>query len=73
MGINSPENQHEDNGDIWRKCFRLIALIILVPIFVYLVSLLFIVLGIMLQFLFALVLFIAFGLCLSIAFRYLFH
>jgi hypothetical protein len=72
MGINSPENPHEDYDDIWHKLYRIIAIIILVPIVLYLGSLLITALGILLQFIFIFVLFIIFGICISIALRLFF-
>jgi hypothetical protein len=72
MGINSPENQPEDYDDIWHKFYRIIAIIILVPIVLYLGSLLITALGILLQFIFIFVLFIIFGICISIALRLFF-
>ena len=72
MSTHSPENPHEDYDDVWPKVYRVIALILLVPVAIYLVSLLITALGILLQFIFVFVLFIIFGICLSVAFRYLF-
>ena len=46
MSVNSSDNQDKDYGDVWRKVYRSIALILLIPVFLYVIHLLLAVVGI---------------------------